>query len=1440
MKTKRWLSLALALLLVFSLAPGVFAAAPAQTGRLLPDGLQSARVHTLLQRQDEQRPGDQVRAIVLTESEPTAARTPEAPRLASGSEAALMAEHTAVKQRMEQQGIACTVNFEYTALLNGMSVTVDRADLDALRALPGVTDVVIAREYRVPEPQPAAATAAEMINAAWLNDTISADGSGKVIAVLDTGITVGHEAFGVYSGMLQTPAYTKSDMLKAILKLGHGAYGSQKIPYQYDYADKDQNAADDNSGHGSHVAGIAAGYVATSEGEITFRGSAPDAQILAMKVFSSQQDTTSSDIYIAALEDAYKLGADVINMSLGAPCGFVEDSESVLNDRIYERLEAAGIVCCMSAGNEASLAENAQNQAGPGTLTTGNIDYGMLGSPASYTGNLAIASAENREYPAYQITVGGRQYSYLDSDGTAFLDKFAGQDPAYVMVPNFGAAEDYAGLDVSGKVAVVQRGEITFEEKVAFAADAGASAAVIYDNRAGELISMAVDTKTIPAVFVSQETGAALAASAEKTFHVDAEATVVQNPNAELISSFSSWGPTNTLEIKPSITAVGGNVNSALAGTSSSYVVQSGTSMSAPNAAGGYAALLDALGAANPGLTKAQTAALARSRTLSSARILTDGASVPFSPRRQGAGLLDLAAAYKSVLAVDDPLAELGDDPAKSGVYTVTADVQNTSGETRTYTVSADVLTDSVDAVGGKYYNVLEPKLLRPGTDYTLTAPKTVTLAPGERKTVSAKIKLSSALKTRYLDARFENGAFVEGYLRFESADEQAHVTFLAFYGDWSAAPIVQTHDWRELMDLSPEEMEDWASHVDWEIDTIPGEAYLADSQTQPMFYAGGGLFGYPENGSFSDARIAVSNGSAAYCSQLVVVPSLCRNARHVVMIARDAETGAIYASEDLEYRPKTIYSAQAGWTASAWFAFDGKDTHSGSRAVPLANNTKVVIELYANLPYGEDALGGKTPEQIAASCAQYLAYSVPCVVDSEAPVIEQWEYDYEAGTVTATVKDNQYLSGVYAVDKDGKELADPVPFADTKPGQRHTVTLQVGQQNDFYLCAADYATNEASLLAVRPIVIHQQPQDAFARRGETVKFTVEASGVGLSYQWQYRTANSSSWKSVLSLDARTSSISVTASALNNGNQYRCVLKDSNGQSVTTDAAALNIVTAPQITAQPENVTVTAGSEAQFRVVAEGGGLSYQWQYSADNGATWNSSKSATGKTDTLTFKTSTAYNGRLYRCVVTNAAGTAVSSTAKLLVTTNGPVITVQPQNVTAQDGGSARFAVKAKGTGLTYRWQYSADNGATWKNSTASGSSKAAMSITAKLSFNGRLYRCVVTDSSGRTAVSSPAKLTVKSGGPVITVQPKPTSAAAGGSARFSVTARGEGLTYQWQYSRDNGETWTNSTASGTANATIYITVKASFNNRLYRCVVTDANGKTAVSEAVRLTVQ
>ena len=266
---------------------------------------------------------------------------------------------------------------------------------------------------------------------------------------------------------------------------------------------------------------------------------------------------------------------------------------------------------------------------------------------------------------------------------------------------------------------------------------------------------------------------------------------------------------------------------------------------------------------------------------------------------------------------------------------------------------------------------------------------------------------------------------------------------------------------------------------------------------------------------------------------------------------------------------------------------------------------------------------------------------------------------------------------------------------------------------------------------------ITTQPTNVTVAAGASATFKVVASGAGLTYQWQY-SKTGTTWTN--KTGATSASYTVTAKESYNGMLYRCIVTNAGG-SVTSGTAKLTVTVAkPVITTQPKAATAAVGATATYKVVASGTGLTYQWQYSNDYGATWHNKSGATSASYTVTAKAS--YNGMLYRCRVKNSGGTVYSSKVRLTVSGVKPKILSQPKAATAAAGGSVTFKVIAAGESMSYQWQYSTNGGTTWKNKT--GATSASYTVTAKASYNGILYRCRVKNSYG-TVYSEGAALTV-----------------------------------------------------------------------------------------------
>ena len=320
------------------------------------------------------------------------------------------------------------------------------------------------------------------------------DGSGMVVAVLDTGLDTDHAAFAVDP---KSPAVVRGDIdeilsadtlqaQRLVRDLSSSSvYLSGKVPYVFDYADHDTDVNHHGgSDHGTHVAGIVAANPA--DGSVT--GVAPQAQLMILKVFPDGSTGANSDDILAALEDCVTLGVDVVNLSLGSPAGFTYRSDLLSTMEVYDRLAKAGIIVAAAAGNEYSAAY--KNLWGTDLSLTSNPDYGIVGSPSSYSQTLSVASADNVTVRSAYFEAAGRKITFTDTATTnnpegGFIRVLGGKTLDYVVVPGNGEEADYANLNVKGKVVLVSRGVTTFAEKREMAHAKGAAACIVYNTEAG-------------------------------------------------------------------------------------------------------------------------------------------------------------------------------------------------------------------------------------------------------------------------------------------------------------------------------------------------------------------------------------------------------------------------------------------------------------------------------------------------------------------------------------------------------------------------------------------------------------------------------------------------------------------------------------------------------------------------------------------------------------------------------------------------------------------------------------------------------------------------------------------------------------------------------------------------------------------------------------------
>ena len=368
--------------------------------------------------------------------------------------------------------------------------------------------------------------------------------------------------------------------------------------------------------------------------------------------------------------------------------------------------------------------------------------------------------------------------------------------------------------------------------------------------------------------------------------------------------------------------------------------------------------------------------------------------------------------------------------------------------------------------------------------------------------------------------------------------------------------------------------------------------------------------------------------------------------------------------------------------------------------------------------------------------------------------------------------------------------------------------------------------SNTVTIYMGNPLKITAQPQSVTAPNGATAKVAVKATGDGLTYKWYYKSKGQTAFSLTTAFKSNTYSVQMNSSRA--GRQVYCVITDKYGNSVTTNTVTLNMGTAIAITTQPQSVSVVSGDTAKVTVQAVGEGLTYKWYYKNKGASTFALTKTFTGNTYTLEMNTSRS--GRQIYCVITDKFGNSVKTDVVTL--TMKVKINTQPVSVTVASGKTASVTVKATGEGLTYKWYYKSKGQTSFSLTTSFTGN--TYSVQMNSSRAGRQVYCVVTDKYGNSVKSNVVTLNMGTT-LAITTQPKSVSVASGATAKVTVQASGEGLTYKWYYKNKGDSTFTLTTAFKTN--TYSVQMNASRAGRQIYCVITDQYGNKIQTVTVTL---
>lgn len=976
--------------------------------------------------------------------------------------------------KLNSHRIDYTLKASYSTVVNAVAIEIDTSNVKFIKGIGGVASASIAQTYLAPQTVESSGGSA-VSNDANVHETGIYDtsefsteswgtGKGMLVAVLDTGLDYSHEAFAAFNDGTAGLRYSKEEIAelvatteaqKRIVALGgtltvEDVYVSNKVPFAFDYADNDADVYPSYSNHGTHVAGIVAGRAGSyvdkngnvpvdDEGQpIPFVGVAPDAQLMICKTFTDNLDDPAlggaeAENIMSALEDCVNMGVDVINMSLGTTAGFTTtddgDDEGETFDKIFKSIQREGISLVCAASNDYSAGNGSQY----GTNLASNPDSGTVGSPSTYFAALSVASvsgqktqylvSENNDPVFFENASNGSgtNYDFVDSILPAGVNEktFTYYDAGTGANSNYRNIRNLIAQSKEPVLVLVKRGGNTFQEKVEIAKTNGAKGIIVWNNVSGTIrMSLGdLDSETrIPAVSINNDSGELLVKIAEANDRRTPNGKITvsrSNEAGPFMSDFSSWGTTSDLKIKPEITAHGGEITSTVPG---GYAEQSGTSMAAPNMSG-LMAIIRSYVNSNTDLADIASSAdsnvvqLANQLVMSTASIARDQRDLPYSPRKQGAGLANLGniVETKAYLYTDSktshyyegrdgrPKIELGDDAAKKGEYTFNFKVKNFGGSALNFTLKSQFMTETLSTISAKSvkeqaYMLEDEKPAFTFKGNTVASDGKISVAAGEIAVIGVTLKLSAAEK-KYIDESFENGMFVEGFITLAGEGSQCdlNIPFLGFYGDWKAAPMLdytayEIADIKQDTSIKDEEKPSetvWATQPyasyngDNYVIPMGGYVYTLDSSDTPMY----ANMEYNAISRF-DERLneeGIGNYVTSYEIRCVYA-GLLRNAQQVNYKLYDAYTGELLTTGE-KYRISKAY-ANGGSARPAYVELKLKPEELG-----LVSNGKYTFE-FEFLFDKNDVL---TEEQKAGSTFTFDFY-----VDYEAPVLRDARVRYQ------------------------------------------------------------------------------------------------------------------------------------------------------------------------------------------------------------------------------------------------------------------------------------------------------------------------------------------------------------------------------------------------------------------------------------------------------------
>ncbi len=908
-----------------------------------------------------------------------------APVIEGGPLSKINAQQKSFTDDVSDAGVIVDDNF--SNLWNGVTVFADSDELRMVAGLRNVVGIFPVLEVERPETIPGDTSAPEQIYAkdmtgASLAQDYGASGEGIKIGIIDTGIDYDNTVFGG-TGIPNTTPFPSEKVTTGYDFVGDAFNADPTLP-SYNPVAEPNDDPDDCSGHGTHVAGIAAGNDTAS----SFTGVAPEATLGAYRVFGCVGSTTS-EVILHAMERASRDGMDVVNISIGAS-GMVWPNYPTAV--AADRLASSGVVVTVSQGNAGEK----------------GIFYGS--APGIAAGAITVGSVDNTHVQQFSFEVAGNLYGYTQA-GAAPIAPQHGQ----FELATYPAGKELGGVDLpgepfTGKVVVVFRGGPSFHSTVLAAQNDGAAGVIIANNVPGT-INVAVDGPvpiTIPVVSITMVDGLALHKAITEapeasplTLTWSDQIAVSQDPVGGNISSFSSWGVAGDLTLKPDVLAPGGNIFSAypldaIDANGSGFASLGGTSMAAPHVAGAAALLLDV----NPDLSPEDVRALLQNNAhpVDNHKASVAGTWLPEAVFRQGAGLINIpmsltkatsgrqGATAAASLVTPSKINLLDGDKIETTNLTITNNTENDV----TYTLTLD---DSPLTVYGRNKDANTrtqiPIEIAQVTDFSI---KKLTIPAYSSRIVA--VTINEPLKYWSGDP-VKPGTFYGGYVVLTGSDNTVQrVPFFGLKGDYETDRPFLLANWMDITGYPASALE-----------ALGYDPYAPVTPPATFYSIGGGSY-------------AQANVDRSFTMDGDDVPALAVSAEnpiqsltaHVYHAKADGSKGKLLTSFAPLYRSNSFAVTSGPVIISRW-----NGTYQASNDptdIATAPNGRYVFEVVASRGVGQATNGKNTDEWV----------TTPFIVNAPETTGIDLHNDWTevVAAVVAPVLDGEVLVGDW--DGDGKD----------------------------------------------------------------------------------------------------------------------------------------------------------------------------------------------------------------------------------------------------------------------------------------------------------------------------------------------------------------------------------------------------------------------------------